>query len=202
MKREAVKNITGPAESDAGSTSSDLLWKVIQRYDYYIGTTNAKAAIIATFDTFVFGAIVIKWQDLIPLFGTHRSAAILVGCFLAVAAIASLVSLWATFLVINPFVKSPKSPTQYHSVLFFSHVAEHEVPENYLTCIDQVDDESLCKDLGLQAHSLALGVRDKFQKMKIAVGAIIFAQIPALAAMVLIKLWTLIADILLKGVNS
>lgn len=201
MKREAVKKVTEDAGLKADDTSADLLWKVIQRYDYYIGTTNAKAAIIATFNTFVFGAIVIKWQDLLPLFGAHRNAAILAGCFLAVAAIASLVSLWAIFLVINPFVKSPKRPAQYHSVIFFSHVAEHEIPENYLTCVEQINEEALCKDLGLQAHSLALGVRDKFQKMKIAVGAIIFAQIPALAAMVIIKLWTLIADVLEKGVN-
>jgi hypothetical protein len=201
MKREAVKKVTEASEVTADGVSADLLWKVIQRYDFYIGTTNAKAAIIATFDTFVFGAIVIKWQDLLPLFGAHRNASVLAGCFLAVAAVASLVSLWAIFLVINPFVKSPKRPTQYHSVIFFSHVAEHEVPENYLTCIEQSNDESLCKDLGLQAHSLAMGVRDKFQKMKFAVGAIIFAQIPALAAMVIIKLWTLIADVLVKGVN-
>ncbi len=93
MKSELVKIVDKTTEAKADGAPSDLLWKIIQRYDYYIGTTNAKAAIIATFNTFVFGAIVIKWQDLLPLFGAHRHAAILAGCFLAVAAIASLVSL-------------------------------------------------------------------------------------------------------------
>lgn len=200
MKRETAMKAKEHLESKTNDLAVDSLWRIIQRYDHYIGTTNTKAAIAAAFNTFIFGTIVIKWQELLPLFGAHRSAAVLAGFLLAIAAIASLVSLWATFQVINPFLRSPKSPTQYHSVIFFSHVAEHENSENYLSCFQQSNSDTLCKDLGTQAHVLACGIRDKFQKMKIAVGAIILVQLPALAGIVVVKLWTLVADILVKGV--
>jgi hypothetical protein len=181
--------------------TADFLWKVIQRYDYYIGTTNAKAALIVAFDTFVFGGIVLKWQDLLPFFGAHYKAAILASCLLFIAALASLVSLWTIFLVISPFLKSPRSPTKYHSAVFFGHVSEHKSADDYLGCVRDLDEETLSRDLCAQAHVLSQGLRDKFHSTKISVRAILFGQLPALVLMVLVKLYTLLSDILEKGVQ-
>ena len=36
----------------------------ISRFDNYIGTTNTNATVIVAFNTFIFSAIVLKWNDL------------------------------------------------------------------------------------------------------------------------------------------
>jgi len=180
---------------------SEFLWKVIQRFDVYIATTNAKAAMVVAFDTFVFGAIILKWQDVLASFGLHRTSVVIAGFLLAAAAMASLFSLWETFRVVSPFVKSPKSPTKYHSTIFFGHVSEHNGPDEYQDSLKVHTQESISKDLGTQAHVLAQGLNYKFQCMKLSIGAILFVQLPSLVLMVVIKLIATIADILAKGVN-
>lgn len=177
-------------------SSADFLWKVINRFDHYINTTNTKATVIVAFDTFIFSAIVLKWYDLLQTFGSQTVAAILVSFLLLMAAISSLVSLAAVFQVINPFLKSPKNPAKYHSKIFFGHIAEFENPEDYHQCVKEATDEELLKDCCMQAHVLAKGLNDKFRKMKIAIGAILFVQLPALGLMILVKIisvvWALI----------
>lgn len=168
--------------------STDFVWKVISRFDHYINTTNTKATVIVAFNTFVFSAIVLKWSDLLQTFGQKVFVAILVSLLLFIAAISSLVSLAAVFQVINPFLKSPKNPTKYHSKMFFGHIAEFETPEDYHQCVRKLDNEELLRDCCMQAHVLARGLNDKFRKMKIAIGAILFVQLPALGLLILVKI--------------
>lgn len=195
-------NVDVNCKAERFNNQPDFLWKVIQRYDSYINATNTKAGMIAAFNTFVFGTIVIKWKDLLPLYGNHLNAALLAGALLAIAALAALVSLWYAFSVINPFLKSPKKPTQYHSAIFFSHVAEHAQPEQYLSCMDEISHHAIYEDLAFQTHALACGLDVKFKKLRISVGAVIFALVPALSLMVAVKLFTLMADILSKGITQ
>lgn len=176
--------------------SDDLLWKIISRFDHYINTTNTKATVIVAFDTFIVSAIILKWSDLLQTFGPQSVAAVLVSLLLLIAAVSSLVSLASVFQVINPFLKSPKSPTKYHSKIFFGHIAEFETPEDYHQCVKNLNNEELLRDCCMQAHVLAQGLNDKFRKMKIAIGAILFVQLPALGLMILVKIsaviWALI----------
>lgn len=174
----------------------DFLWKVISRFDNYISTTNTKATVIVAFNTFIFSAIVLKWNDLLTPFGYHRIAAFITSTLLLIAASAALVSLAAVFAVINPFLKSPKNPTKYHSKIFFGHVAEFEKPDDYHQCVRKNSDDELIEDLCMQAHILARGLDDKFKRMKMAVGTILFVQLPSLGLMILVKIITAVLDIL------
>lgn len=165
----------------------EFIWKVISRFDHYIGTTNAKATVIVAFNTFVFSAIVLKWADLLFPYKDQRVVAFIAIFLLLVAALSSLVSLAAVFLVINPFLKSPKKPEKYHSRIFFGHIAEYDKADDYLKCVRSSDEDKLMEDLCMQAHALAQGLDSKFRIMKIAVGAILFYQLPSLALLVLIN---------------
>src|SRR5207245_2524372 len=106
----------------------------------------------------------------------------------------SLLSLAFTFWSINPFLKSPTRPGNYHSNIFFGDVAAHEKPEGYLAAAEKWDEAALEKDLAFQAHALATGLKDKFRFLKLAVRCILFAQLPALGGVVLILFGTLIAE--------
>ncbi len=169
-------------------SSTDFLWRVINRFDHYINTTNTKATVIVAFDTFIFSAIVLKWGELLQTFGQQAVAIAIVSLLLFIAAISSLFSLATVFQVINPFLKSPKDPTKYHSKIFFGHIAEFDTPEEYHQCVNELNNEELLRDCCMQAHVLARGLNDKFRKMKIAVGAILFVQLPALGLMILVKI--------------
>src|SRR6185312_864273 len=73
-----------------GPNLVDTLWRVIGRFDLYMTSVNAKAALIATFNTFVLTAVVLKWQQIIGQFryyaATTRLAAVLVSV-IAIAAV-------------------------------------------------------------------------------------------------------------------
>lgn len=165
----------------------EFVWKIISRFDHYIGTTNTKATVIVAFNTFVFSAIVLKWADLLLPYQGQRAIVFISSLLLLVAALSSLVSLAAVFLVINPFLKSPKKPAKYHSIIFFGHVAEYDKADEYLQCVQSSDEDKLTEDLCIQAHALAQGLDKKFRIMKIAVYAILFFQLPSLALLILIK---------------
>jgi Family of unknown function (DUF5706) len=198
----ASKQKTTPSEIKTNAehevSTIEFLWKTIQRYDYYIGSTNTKATTIVAFNTFVFGTIILKWPDLLPMFAAHPKAVVLAGSLLSVAAVAAVLSTWSAFRVINPFLRSPKKPFKYHSLVYFDHVAEHEIPEDYLARIKLLDLETLQSDLGHQAHVLAQGTAAKFAMLKFSIGVILTMQLPALALLVLVKLLTLVSDISTK----
>lgn len=166
----------------------NFLWKVIARLDFYIGTTNTKAAMITAFDVFVLGGIVIKWNEILPTIGNSRSIQSLAAILLAVAAIASLFSLWKVFQVVNPFLASPKERKSYHSDIFFKHISRYEAPEEFLDSIITKSNDEKLRDLAFQSHTIATGVEAKFADMALSVRAILFFQLPSLALLVLVKL--------------
>lgn len=178
---------------------NEAWWKVIGRYDFYFGSVNTKATMLVAFNTFVAGGIVLKWEDISKAFGGHRIEFFLAGLGLFVAVAASLVSLGFTFWAVSPFLGSPSRPNDFHSLLFFGDVAKFDTPEKYLENVNELDEESLCKDLAYQAHALAGGLTGKFVYLNKAIWWIIFVQLPALAALVLILLSTLAYEALAKA---
>lgn len=165
----------------------DLLWKVIGRFDGYLNGTNSKTALVTAFNAFVVSAVVLKWSEIVAQFSAPTSGRI-VATFLAVATLASLLSLWFAFKTVAPYLGSPKAPQKYHSILFFEHVAEHESGQDYVDVVRGYDQGAIELELATQAHALARGLQGKFHTSSLAIGAILFVQLPALAAIFLVKL--------------
>ncbi len=120
-------------------------------------------------------------------------AVLLAAILLVGVTLASLVSLFFTFKAVSPFLKSPKDPLDYHSAVFFGHVTEHDDPAKYLAQVKDLDEEKAIKDLAYQARELARGAAGKFRSIKLAIGAILFAEIPMFALLVVLALAMLIA---------
>jgi Family of unknown function (DUF5706) len=171
---------------------TDFLWKVIQRFDFYINSTNTKASAIIAFNAFIGGSIILKASDLLPSIEAHHYLIVASSISLFTAAIASLVSLVITFSVISPFLTSSKNHVNYVSIVFFAHIAELNDPIEFYHQVQSSNDETILQDLSVQAYSLAKGLNGKFKKMAIAFSAIVFFQLPAFGLVILIKLYTLI----------
>jgi hypothetical protein len=178
----------------AGLDRRDFLWRIIGRYDFYINTTNGKAAFLIAFNVFVVSGVVLKWSDLFQLYGGgFPFANLATAILLAMMVLASLASLFCTFMAVNPFLKSPKEPENYHSAIFFGHVAQYDEPEKYLRRVKDLDEEKAVKDLAYQAHVLAKATIAKFGWIKRAVGVILFVQLPVFTLLVGIVVFVLIA---------
>lgn len=194
----AAPTATGPLPLTP-TQAIDALWKVIGRYDTYIGSTNTKAAMLIAFNTFVPGSIALKWKDIQDAFGSgHKEAFILASIFLLIALVASVVSLVFTFWAISPFLKSPEPPGGYVSDVFFGSVGRHENPEAYLARVESWSDSAFRKDLAIQAHTLAQGLSAKFYRLKVAISAVMFAQLPMFGAMILTYLCVVLSDVIRK----
>jgi len=187
-----AKRRTTSTNEHSDQDNQDFLKYVIGRFDFYIGTTNSKAALLLAFNTFLSSAIVLKWPDLSKGFAGHPVLLKAAMLFLGAAACGCLASLWATFEVVNPFLKSPESPGEYHSNVFFGHVARHAGGEEYLRAVEQQKPSQRTNDFGNQAHAVAQGVIRKFRWMKVAVGLILFVEIPALGGILLLKIGELV----------
>lgn len=175
--------------------SIDFLWKVLGRYDFYIGSTNTKAALLIAYNTFVVSGIILKWRDISPCFASHPKLAITGAALLFLLAIFSLASLVFTFRTINPYTKTCRQPGKYHSKIFFSDVAQYESADNYHDSIKMSSSEILFEDLAKQTYVVARGVDSKFAELKKAIGAILFFQLPTLVAVLLVHLITKLMDI-------
>lgn len=173
----------------------DFLWKVLGRYDFYIGSTNTKAALLIAYNTFVVSGIILKWKDISPCFASHPKLAVATAALLFLLAIFSLASLIFTFRTINPYTKTCRQPGKYHSKIFFSDVSQFESADSYLDSVKTSAPESLFEDLAKQTYIVARGVDLKFAELKKAIGAILFFQIPTLVAVLLVHLITKILDI-------
>ena len=162
----------------------DHLWKTIQRYDFYIGSTNAKAAFLITFNTALLAGVIIKWHEISrDFFGSAKPESWcfwLGGAAFLILALGSLLSTLLTFYVVSPFLKSPKSAGLYHSTIFFGHVAEHKTPEEFIKVLEKTDLQARVEDLAKQAHIIAKGLNFKFENLKHAIWCIIFIQFPSL----------------------
>ena len=165
---------------------TEFLWKTIQRYDHYIGTTNAKAAFLIAWNTFLFGTVVVKGKDIASAMAPVNWEVVTVAALLCLAAVAALISLWFTFRVVNPFLKSPATPMGYQSMIFFGHVAQFN-KEEYHEHIASMTDDAAIRDLCYQANVLAVGTKGKFARLKCAIAVVLYGQLPAL--LIVIALW-------------
>jgi hypothetical protein len=182
-------------EEGSNTKNTDFLWKVLGRYDFYIGSTNAKAALLIAYNTFLISGIILKWKDILPCFTSHPKFAMASAVLLFLLAIFSIISLVFTFRTINPYTKTCRQPGKYHSKIFFSDVSQFENADSYLESVKSSSQENLFEDLAKQTYVVARGVDGKFTELKKATGAILFFQIPALTLMLLVNLITHIIDI-------
>lgn len=169
--------------------------KILQRFDAYVGTTHSRAPLVLTFNTFSVSAILIKWDELLAGFQGHDVYALLASGLLVLVALASLVSLAFVFRVVTPYVakradrkaRASTVAAGQPSLFFFEDVAAVSVSQLQQAMEDR-DEAEIRADVAAQMHALALSLRSKFSDLRWATLAILVVQLPAIAALVALKL--------------
>jgi hypothetical protein len=177
---------------DAEDAANDLehdkfLWDVIKRLDFYIGTTNTKAAFLIPFNVFVITSVILKYKDWPEFLGPGHSILLLLGqATLVLIALASIFSLIPTFLTVNPFMKGGGAgATVYRSLLFYAHIAKMKESE-YAAAVRSLGRSRAVTDMAYQAHVLSVGVTGKFWLLRVATGAVVI-ELCGLALLIFFK---------------
>lgn len=175
--------VTSPSELDR----REFLWKVLGRFDVYIGSVNAKAALLVAFNAFVGSLIVLESRGLNLITGGLMLLKVGAAVSLVAAGLGTLAALWFTFAAVTPYLRSPKRIGKYQSLLFFLHVAEYEPPDDYVAAVCALSEDDALHDLALQVHAVAKGLDAKFACLSRATRSVVFVQIPALALLLIFR---------------
>jgi hypothetical protein len=143
----------------------DYLFNVINRFDFYINSTNAKASIIIAWNGIVIGTVLLKYDEIIKSYESVHWARSTVIVLLLFIGICSLLSNILVFSVVFPFLKpTNKLPTgkvlESESMLFFESVAKMGA-DGYHRRIADSDNNEILMDLADQATTIAYGLKSK-----------------------------------------
>jgi len=155
----------------------DYLFKVINRFDFYINSTNTKASLIIAWNGVLIGTILLKYGEILSAFqpaGWPKAAAV---ALLSLLGACSLISNVFVLTVVFPFLRpSSKRETgrilENESMLFFGAVAAMGTEVYHKRVVDS-DTGEILADLADQAATIAQGLQDKMQlirKSLVAVG--------------------------------
>lgn len=144
------------------------LWDSLKRFDNYIYSVNFKCGLLATFNSALFGAVILKSGEIINVAsGTTR---VIIQIELVAIAITSLISTFWVLKSIWPNLTSgsldgaPKQP----SLFFFASIATKYTAETYAERFNAVTFKELEIDLATQVHEVATITLDKMKKISTA----------------------------------
>jgi len=140
-----------------------LLDKTISRIDFYINSINSKASFYIAFNTFIIGAIILRYSDIVSKF-SYPKIQYIIPLILLIIAIGCFLSIYFVIMAVTPYLKSGNQPSSYHSLLFFGSIAEMEL-DVFMNNIKDSDDTKLQDDLARQVHVLSVGLSSKFKNI-------------------------------------
>ena len=175
------------AEEYSPSSRIDLLIKVINRYDTYITSTNAKASLVIAWNGVLIGSIILKYQEIISQFSCMCMLSSTISILLVMCGLFALLSTGLIFGVVFPFLVPSNS--EKGSLIFFGSVAKLK-PHAYIDAMSSVSSKELVDDLANQASVLAVGLNAKMRRLQQSIWAI-YAELLMIALMLILYAFNL-----------
>lgn len=163
---------------------AEFLYKNINRYDFYINSTNAKCSIVLAFNSLIIGTLLINFDNIAKIFERNFCFEITSILILFLIGLFSTLSIIFAFRVINPFLKSGEDGTKYRSVIFFGSVSKMSFQE-YTERVKSITDVEMIEDLTRQAKVLADGLNQKMNDMQSAIRFIFWVLTFVIALIIL-----------------
>ena len=162
----------------------DFLWEALKRYDFYISTTNFKSGLLVSFNTAVFGAILLKHSELISLVEGNCITNLVKG-LLWVISLLSVASVGCVLKSISPNTKSSSMPplATYRSAVFFGSVSTRFSAPQYQDHVKTLNGTEIRDDLAIQAWEVAGITKRKFQWLKWASRLILLGMLPFISGL-------------------
>jgi len=162
----------------------DMLFKVINRFDFYTNSTNVKTSLIIAWNSFIFGTILMKYDDILTLFPPIGWPHYISIFFVSLFGIFSIISNIFAFQVALPFLQPSSINLSSSSMFFFGSVSKKSV-EDYSVEIGGASFEFILSDLCDQAVTVARGLSEKMAKLQNSIQAIYGGLIAASGLLIL-----------------
>lgn len=158
---------------------------IISRFDEQYDSVNNKGNFLIAFHSFLLGAIIFG-NSKITDYINDQQWSFVSQILLVVLTTCSLISIYWLLRAMFPYIKSGNATaTGYHSLLFFKSIKELNSPDTYFQKTNQLDENSLYKDLVYQTYQLANGLDFKFCMLSKAIN-LIYAEGGLLVSILLI----------------
>lgn len=152
----------------------DLLVKIINRFDFYINSTNAKASLVIAWNGVIIGAVLLKYADVLEGFVDGSRLEWWMGAMLFViallAAISNLIVMWVVFPFLT-FTSSESKKSRVfvdESIFFFGSLAKLDA-ESFHRKISKIGETEILKDVSDQAVTIAKGLDGKMNKIRASI---------------------------------
>lgn len=133
---------------------------IIHRFDNYYSGINNKSAFIITFNSIIVSGLFIGIPELQEMIVCKDLT--IIHITLGAIMLLSLASVLLTISAIIPFLKSNND-----SMWFFNDIAQKSIAE-FKSQIEKSNEDSVKQDMLNQIHYLAIGLRKKHLKVRIA----------------------------------
>lgn len=143
---------------------NDLRIKIIERFDSYYSGINNKGAFLLAFNTFLLGAFIVGYKDLIDIVGCKCICVF--NLMIGILMLCSIISMIYTIISMIPYLDS-KTNDDRKSVWFFNDIATDD-KKVFFERIDNSKEEETTADLNNQIFELSKGLRKKHLFVKIA----------------------------------
>lgn len=174
--------------NDSDNSSIDrhaLLLDIIKRYDHYIGTTNFKIALLASFVATVLISFLHFTTKL------NEVGLLYKGVIITTITLIALFSLGALYNLLRAVFPITKSSKELESIIFFGDVAGFKSGKDYHQRLQDCDEKLILKDLSTQAYELANILKLKMYYISNAVRILKWLVIPYMITVIIFAYFTL-----------
>lgn len=169
-----------------------VLEKNLTRFDSYINAINTKAAFLVSFNTFILGTVLLKYDAILTPFMkpwlANSATFLLCLCLVSVAVV-----IFYSFLAVNPFLKAGVPDGEPATLFFFKSVAQMS-KSSYKKRLSELKREEIFQDLVNQTFILASAADAKFIKIKYAIAATMFGTILTLFLVAVLRVIDFLAN--------
>lgn len=140
----------------------ETLKHTMDRYDHYYDSVNNKANVFLTLNTFLLGGIVTGYYTIKDQIDCGFDILFFVWAGFILCLLSIAFSLWAAV----PYL-SKQADSVYGSVIYFGNVANISF-QSFKQMYSDMTDEKRYEDYLQQVHLLAIGLQNKFHRLKLA----------------------------------
>jgi hypothetical protein len=138
---------------------------IISRYDHYYESINSKSNLYLALNTFIIGGMITGFYALSE---KQELGSIFQYLFYAIVLI-NFISILFTLSAIRPFLnkRRNKSSNKNNSIYYFGEVAKYE-SNSYTQAFSNRTEQELIEDAASQIHELAIGLKNKYNRIYLA----------------------------------
>lgn len=157
----------------------DNLKFTIDRFDHYYESVNSKTNLYITLNTFIISAVSAISPNILVQLGNTFWSKFLVVSIIIIASISVIYTIWSSL---------PYLGNNNDSVFYFGYVSNLSL-KDLLSKLETTSTESSARDLAQQLHALAQGLKNKFNKLRIA-GALLIIEFTLIALLSILFITT------------